>query len=60
MVLIGTTVQCKKVNKVFVIGSQNFAKGTSSQGYNKFVGSHSGVSFIIHCEPLILREAHCK
>ena len=54
LVLIGTTVQCKKVNEVFAIGLRSFVRDTSSQGYNKFVSSRSGVNFIIHCESLML------
>ena len=48
------TVQCKKVNKVFVIGLQSCMKGTSLQSYNEFVSSCSGVNFIIPHEPLML------
>ena len=44
----------KKVNEVFVIGSQSFAMGASLQSYNKFVGLCSGVNFIIPHEPLVL------
>ena len=47
-------VQCKKVNKVFSIGSGSFARGASSRSYNEFVCSHSGVNFIIPCETLML------
>ena len=48
-------VQCKKVNKVFAIGSRSFVNGASLRSYNEFVGLRSGVNFIyslgfIHCE----------
>ena len=48
------TVQCKKVNKVFVIGLQSCLRDTSLQSYNEFVSSCSGVNFIIPREPLML------
>ena len=48
------TYNAKNVNKVFVIGSQSFARGASSQSYNEFVDSHSGVNFIIPRETLVL------
>ena len=44
----------QKVNKVFMIGSQTFARGTSLQSYNEFVGSRSGVNFIVPCELYVL------
>ena len=47
-------VQCKKVNKIFVIGLQSYMRGTSSQSYNEFVNSCGGVNFIIPHEPLML------
>ena len=43
-----------KVNKSFTIGSQSFARGASSQSCNKFVGSSSGIKFIIPRKPLVL------
>ena len=52
------TVQCKKVSKVFAVGSQLFVRGTSLQSYNKFVGLHSGNIFIIpHEPPMFCRDS---
>ena len=48
------TVQCKKVDEVFTIGSTSFARGTSSQSYNEFVGSRGHVNFVIPRKPLVL------
>ena len=47
-------VQCKKVNEVFMIGLQSFMRDASSQSYNKFVNTHSGVNFVTPHEPLVL------
>ena len=44
----------KNVNKVFAIGSRSFARGASSRSYNEFVGSRSGVNFIIPRNMLVL------
>ena len=44
----------KEVNEVFAIVSQSFARGTSLQSYNKFVGLCSGVNFIIPYNTLVL------
>ena len=48
----------KKVNKVFAIGSQSFAKGASSRSYNESVGSRIIMpfvhQFIIAHKPLVL------
>ena len=52
-VRIHIMIQCKKVNEVLAIGSQGIARGASSRSYNKFVGLHSGVNFIIPHETLV-------
>ena len=43
----------RKVNEVFVIGSLSIVSGASSWSYNKFVGLHNGVNFIIPHETLV-------
>ena len=49
-------VQYKKVNKVFAIGLRSFTRDTSLRSYNEFVGSCSGVNFIIPRDTLVLHR----
>ena len=37
----------QKVNEVFVVGLESFARGASLRSYKKFVSSRSDVNFII-------------
>ena len=48
------TVQCKKVNEVFATSLQSFTRGKCLWSYNEFVGSHSGVNFVIPYYPFML------
>ena len=59
----------KKVNKVFMIGSESITKGASLQSYNEFASLHSGVNSLFLAKHLCLAgirslpalcEAHYK